>query len=138
MRVRISSLHATMIVIFCQLCCLYRQNLTIMPHLSIRIKRYESYRVFTKRVEQTLFNIGSTCFCAYLDINIFQGPVANDGDLPVRHPAGQRGHPRAPAVHVLPHVLRVRQPRLRAADPAQDPQLETEVQVLPLVSMNER
>ena len=46
----------------------------------------------------------------------------------------QRRRDRSPALHVLPDVLRLRQPRLRPADPPQDAQLEAEVQVLPLVS----
>ena len=46
----------------------------------------------------------------------------------------KRRRDRAPAIHVLPHVLRLRQPRLRPPDSAQDAKLEATLQILPLVS----
>lgn len=45
----------------------------------------------------------------------------------------QRRRDRPPPLHVLPHVLRLRKPRLRPADPAQDAKLEAKIQILPLV-----
>ena len=47
----------------------------------------------------------------------------------------KRRRDRAPAIHVLPDVLRVRQPGVRPPDSAQDAQLEAALQVLPLVSV---
>ena len=46
----------------------------------------------------------------------------------------ERRRDRAPAIHVLPDVLRLRQPRLRPPDSAQDAKLEAPLQILPLVS----
>ena len=49
------------------------------------------------------------------------------------HPNRQPGRDHAHHHHVLPHVLRLRQPGVRASDAAANAQLAATLQILPLV-----